>query len=35
MKRFPNLDEIGQIMKKVEFGFDLEDWEIWFYKEFL
>lgn len=35
MGRFPTLDEIENIMKKLEFGFDLEDWEIWVYREFL
>lgn len=29
MKRFPSIDEIESIMKKLESGFDLEDWEIW------
>jgi len=28
MKRFPSIDEIENIMKKVECSFDLEDWEI-------
>jgi len=35
MKRFPSIDEIENIMKKVECSFDLEDWEIWVYKEFM
>ena len=35
MKRFPGIDEIESIVKKIEVGFDLEDWEIWVYREFL
>jgi len=35
MKRFPAWDEIESIRRKVEVGFDLEDCEIWVYREFL
>ena len=35
MKRFPSWDEIESIRKEIEVGFDLEDWEICVYREFM
>ena len=35
MEKFPTRDEIERILNKVEFGFELEDWEIWIYREFI
>ena len=32
---FPKREEIEIINRKVEMGFDLEDWEIWVYREFM
>jgi hypothetical protein len=34
MERIPCRDEIDRILKKVELGFELEEWEIWVYKVF-
>ena len=31
----PKEEEIESIRKKIESGFDLEDWEIWIYREFM
>lgn len=35
MFRLPTYKEIENIEKKIELGFELEDWEIWIYREFL
>jgi len=32
---FPTEEEIKTIRKKIESGFDLEDWEVWVYREFM
>jgi len=32
---FPTEEEIKTIRKKIESGFDLEDWEGWVYREFM
>ncbi len=31
----PNKKEMEHILKKIENGFELEDWEIWVYREFM
>jgi len=35
MKRLPIWEELENIRKKIEAGFELGDWEIWVSKEFL
>lgn len=32
---FPKREEIENIRRKVEEGFDLKDWKIWVYREFM
>jgi hypothetical protein len=32
---FPTDEEMESIRKKVEVGLELEDWEIWVYREFM
>lgn len=32
---FPTEEEMKKIKKKIEAGEDLEDWEIWVYREFM
>jgi len=32
---FPTEEEMKNIRKKIESGFDLEDWEVWVYREFM
>jgi len=32
---FPTEEEIKTIKKKLESGFDLEEWEVWVYREFV
>lgn len=33
--RLPNIEEVENILKKLEIGFELTDWEIWVSREFL
>ena len=35
MVRLPTREEIEYILRKIEIGLELEDWEIWVCKEFL
>jgi len=32
---FPTEEEMKRIKKKIESDFDLEDWEVWVYREFM
>jgi len=32
---FPTEEEMKRIKKKIESGFELEDWEVWVYREFM
>ena len=32
---FPTEEEMERIRKKIESGYDLEDWELWVYREFM
>ena len=32
---FPKDEEMEAIKKKVEVGLELDDWEIWVYREFM
>jgi hypothetical protein len=32
---FPTDEEMEIIKKKIESGLELEDWEIWIYREFM
>jgi len=32
---FPTKEEMETIRRKIESGLDLEDWEIWVYREFM
>lgn len=35
MFRMPTMAELEHILKKLEMGFELTDWELWICKEFL